>query len=103
MLQDIEFLDEQWQRTQDEIALDLAADGASHGFEGREPEMPFDSAYMSGFFQGKLAKTNLILEQCQATLTSLRKRHGDQQSRLDYLGETLQIVVNRISDAEGEF
>jgi len=103
MLQDIDYLDQQWQRTQDEIALDLAADGAAHGFEGREPELPFDSAYMSGFFRGKLAKTELILEQCQALIESTRKRYGDQQSKLDYLSRTLEIVVNRVSDDEGEF
>jgi len=100
---DTEYFDTQYQQRQDDCLLDLAADGASDGWEGREPELPFDSAYMSGFFRGKLAKTELILEQCQSLIESTRKRYGDQQSKLDYLSRTLEIVVNRVSDDEGEF
>jgi len=103
--QTTEYFDEQYQRHQDDALLDLEADGASDGWHSREPEHPNDSVYMSGFFRGKLAKTELILEQCQAMIGAIKSRAADQQSRLDFLGRTLEIVVNRVlpEDESGEF
>ncbi|WP_250125516.1 hypothetical protein [Chroococcidiopsis sp. CCMEE 29] len=80
---DTAYFDEQYQERQDDCILDLEADGARDGWEGREPEHPNDSVYMSGFFRGKLAKTELILEQCQAMIGSIRNKASDQQSKLD--------------------
>lgn len=100
--QTTEYFDSEYQQRQDDAALDAAADGASDGWEGLEPQFPTDSAYMSGFLRGKLAKTELILNQCQTTLQSLKARACDQQTKLDYLGRSLEIVANRVLPDEGD-
>lgn len=103
MLQDLDYFDQQYQQRQDDAALDLQADGAADGFDNREAQFPADSAYMSGFLRGKLAKTELILRQCQTTLKSLKERSSEQQSRLNFIRRSLEIVVNRVMPEDGEF
>jgi len=103
MLQDLDYFDQQYQSRQDDAALDAQADGASDGFDGKEAQMPFDSAYMSGYWQGKQAKTGILLDQCLSTLEAVKSRACYQQSRLDHLGRMLEIVANRVLPEEGEF
>ncbi len=72
------YFDELDREQQARIDLEMEADGALDGWDGRELVHPLDACYASGYSMGKLAKAHMLLNQLETATEDLLDSFGGE-------------------------
>jgi hypothetical protein len=91
-----EYYDELQRENEALISIELEADGASDGYEGRRATHPNDCDYLRGYTMGTLARNRERIEQLEHQTRSL-------QLEVQHLTCKMTCTGHRLQYLEGEF